>query len=212
MITYSTSPGSRPARSRPARIATDPSSVAGRAASPPPSLPNGVRTAATMTVRVMVGAYPRALRDTRRRGSYDVLTVAVAVKEHTPFVVLDEKDRIVEVGARAESQFGPLVGASMWDCFPGSEPLFRPYYDAARRSREPVEFVQYYDGNVSRIRAAPLADGRIGIEWEQLARLDTLTLGTLAETLDRTLEALAAEGRSASAAARQELRVIEGGR
>ena len=52
MIVYSTSPGSTPARSSPARIAIAPSSVAGCPASPPPSRPNGVRTAETMTDRV----------------------------------------------------------------------------------------------------------------------------------------------------------------
>jgi hypothetical protein len=138
--------------------------------------------------------------------------VAVTVREHTPFVVLDEGDHIVEVGEHAESQLGPLVGACVWDSFPGSEPLFRPYYDAARRTCEPVEFVQYYDGNVARVRAVPLGDGRIGLEWEQLARLDTLTLGSLAETLDHSLEALAAQAPGTPSAVRQELRVIEGGR
>jgi hypothetical protein len=137
--------------------------------------------------------------------------VAVTVQEHSPFVVLDEGDHIVEVGEHAESQLGPLVGACLWESFPGSEPLFRPYYDAVRRSREPVEFVQFYDGNVSRVRAVPLEGGRIGLEWTQLARLDTLTLGSLAETLDRLLEALAAEACGTPSAGRQDLRVIEGG-
>ena len=49
---YSTSPGSIPERSSPARIAIAPSSVAGSFASPPPRRPNGVRTAETMTDRV----------------------------------------------------------------------------------------------------------------------------------------------------------------
>jgi len=44
MTVYSTSPGSRPARSSPAEIASAPSSVARRCARPPPSLPNGVLT------------------------------------------------------------------------------------------------------------------------------------------------------------------------
>lgn len=136
--------------------------------------------------------------------------MAVTVREHTPFVVLDEGDHIVEVGEHAESQLGPLVGARIWDCFPGSEPLFRPYYDAARRSREPVEFVQFYDGNVARVRAVPLGCGRIGLEWEQLARLDTLTLDSLADSLDRSLEALA-EARDTPPAGRLDLRVIAGG-
>jgi hypothetical protein len=57
--------------------------------------------------------------------------------------------------------------------FPGSEPLFKPYHDAARRSGEAVEFVQFYDGNVARIRAVPVGNGRLELMWEQLARLDS---------------------------------------
>jgi len=49
MITYSTSAPSSPARSSAARMATAPSSVAGRSASPPPRRPKGVRTAETIT-------------------------------------------------------------------------------------------------------------------------------------------------------------------
>ena len=52
MITYSGSSGSRPIRSSAALITIEPSSVASYPASPPPSFPNGVRTAETMTERV----------------------------------------------------------------------------------------------------------------------------------------------------------------
>src|SRR3954468_21857457 len=52
MITYCGSWGSMPARSSAAPTAIDPSSVAGRSASPPPRRPNGVRTALTMTLLV----------------------------------------------------------------------------------------------------------------------------------------------------------------
>jgi hypothetical protein len=137
--------------------------------------------------------------------------VAVTVQQ-TPFVVLDEGDRIVGVGPDAESQFGPLVGSLMWDCFPGSEPLFKPYYEAARRSAEPVEFVQFYDGNVARVRAVPHPDGRLDLYWERLARLDTLTLDGLANSLDESLELLDEEHVGANRSAlRQHLRLIEGG-
>jgi hypothetical protein len=50
MIAYCGSRGSIPARSSAARIAIAPSSGAPCCASPPPSFPNGVRTALTMTV------------------------------------------------------------------------------------------------------------------------------------------------------------------
>ncbi len=103
-------------------------------------------------------------------------TVAVTVEEQAPFVALDTGDTIVGVGPGAESQFGPLVGSLLWDCFPGSEPLFKPYYDEARRTGEPVEFVQFYDGNIARIRAVPRADDRLELYWEHISRLDTLTL------------------------------------
>jgi hypothetical protein len=100
----------------------------------------------------------------------------------------------------------------MWECFPGSEPLFKPYYDEARRTGAPVTFVQFYDGNVARIRAVPLEDGRLELHWEQLARLDTLTLDSLAETLEESLELLDDQSGNASRETmRRALRVIEGG-
>ena len=150
--------------------------------------------------------------DTLRLASYDVRTVAVTVEQETPFVVLDEGDRIVGVGSRAESQFGPLVGSRIWECFPGSEPLFKPYYDAARRSGEPLEFVQFYDGNVARVRAVPRDDGTLALHWEHLSRLDTLTLASLADTLEESLELLDDQGsESQRDTARRALRLIQGG-
>ena len=126
----------------------------------------------------------------------------------SPFVVLDEMDRIVGVGPGAESQFGPLVGSLIWDCFPGSEPLFKPYYDAARRSGTEVEFVQFYAGNVARIHAVPQSNGHLDLHWELLTHLDTMTLAGLVQTLDESLEVLDEEHVSAL---RQRLRLIEGG-
>jgi hypothetical protein len=137
--------------------------------------------------------------------------VAVTVK-HAPFVTLDIADRIVGVGPHVESQFGPLVGSVMWECFPGSEPLFKPYYDRARESGEPVDFVQFYDGNVARLSATPRDDGRLDLAWEQLARLDTTTLETLVGSLAESLEHLDAERDSELRdELRKTLRVIEGG-
>jgi len=133
--------------------------------------------------------------------------VAVTVLK-SPFVVLDEMDRIVGVGPGAESQFGPLVGSLIWDCFPGSEPLFKPYYDAARRSGTEVEFVQFYAGNVARIHAVPQSNGHLDLHWELLTHLDTMTLAGLVQTLDESLEVLDEEHVSAL---RQRLRLIEGG-
>jgi hypothetical protein len=137
--------------------------------------------------------------------------VAVTVQRQEPFVVLDEKDTIVGVGSAASSQFGPLLGSVLWDCFPGSEALFKPYYDAARNSGEPVQFVQYYDGHVARITAT-LVDEGLAISWEGLAYLDTTTFASFRRTLVESLELLASESSSvARDQARHALRVIEGG-
>jgi len=149
--------------------------------------------------------------DTFRPGSYDGRTVAVTVQQ-AAFVVLDAGDRIVGVGPHAESQFGPLVGSVMWDCFPGAEPLFKPYYDQARRSGECIEFVQYYDGYVARVRAAPRTGDELEVSWEQLTRIDTTTLGALSDSLAESLELLDLQERDANRdELRKTLQLIEGG-
>src|SRR6266508_2812091 len=84
MITYSTSAGSRPIRLSASLIAIEPSSVAWYSARPPPSLPNGVRTAETITDRgieksVTMRARPAddpAADRTDRRAQHAALEVA----------------------------------------------------------------------------------------------------------------------------------------
>ena len=138
--------------------------------------------------------------------------MAVTVEEQAPFVALDAGDTIVGVGPRAVSHFGPLVGSLLWDCFPGSQPLCKPYYDEARRTREPVEFVQFYDGYITRIRAVPRAEGRLELYWENISHLDTLTLASLTETLEKSLELLDESRADLDRdEVRKALRVIEGG-
>jgi hypothetical protein len=132
--------------------------------------------------------------------------VAVAV-EQAPQLVLDEEYCIVAVGPGAEAGFGPLRGRSMWEIYPGSRSLFEPYYEKARRSGEPVEFVQFYDGVIEHVRAVP--DGiRLLLYWELVHRLNTLTLDGLRESLEGAIAALAVRERSLR---RGELRVLEGG-
>ena len=138
--------------------------------------------------------------------------LAVTLEDQAPFVVLDTTDTIVGVGPGAESQFAPLLGLLLWECFPGSKPLFKPYYDEARRTMEPVEFLQFHNGNLARVRAIPRGEDRLELYWEVISRLDTLTLDGLAQTLDESLELL---DKSRSSMDRDEvrgaLRVIRGG-
>jgi hypothetical protein len=112
--------------------------------------------------------------------------VAVTVEQET-FVVLDPHYRIVEVGPSAEGGFGPLVGRNLWECFPGSEALFRPYYEKARRTREPEEFVQFYDGRVVRIQAVPRGE-QLAVSWGVIHVIDALTVEDLQTSIQRTIE------------------------
>jgi PAS fold len=136
--------------------------------------------------------------------------VAVTVTQ-APFVVLDEDYRIVGVGPAAAAMFGPLAGRRLWECFPGSEPLFKPYYEQAREGGEPVEFVQFYEGTVARIRAVPTGD-RLELYWERLLHLDTLTLDGVRSSIAEAIGLL--DEREADILRREMrgiLRVIEGG-
>lgn len=111
--------------------------------------------------------------------------MAVAVHQ-LPSVVLDADYRIVEVGPTAEGAFGPLAGKNLWACFPGSECLFRPYYDRARRTGEAEEFVQFYNGYVMRVRAEPRGDD-LAVSWKALHVIDGLTLTSLQDSIARTI-------------------------
>ena len=137
--------------------------------------------------------------------------VAVAVDE-PPNLVLDEDYRIVEVGPAAEATLGPLRGRNLWDAFPGSRPLFHPYYDKARRTGEPVEFVQFYDGDLGHIRAVP-EGSLLLLFWELLHRVDILTLEGLRASLDQAMALIEEfEAQLRRDRVKSTLRVVEGGR
>jgi PAS domain-containing protein len=114
--------------------------------------------------------------------------VAVTVGQDQ-YLVLDGDYRIVEVGPAAQATFGPVLGQLAFDAFPDSEPLFRPHYERAARTGEPVEFATFYNGLVLHLRVTP-SDSRLVVSWEEIARLDVLTLDGLFESLDMALDAL----------------------
>lgn len=114
--------------------------------------------------------------------------MAVTV-EQAPFVVLDEDYRIVEVGPAAEAGFGPLLGRCIWDCFPGSESMFRPHYERAQRGGQPIELVQYYGGYLTRVEIRPKV-GAIRVAWETLSMLDTSSLERLRASLTAAIAAV----------------------
>jgi hypothetical protein len=135
--------------------------------------------------------------------------VAVAVEEGQ-FVVLDDEFRIVEVGAAARATFGPLLGQAVFDAFPDSEPLFRPYYERARATGATVEFGTYYDGYAIHLRLTPRGSHLV-VGWNTLVRLDLLTLEGLLTSLDTALDAIAELERAVEHDLRRaHLRVVEG--
>lgn len=135
--------------------------------------------------------------------------MAVTV-EDVPFVVLDETYRIVEVGSSAEAGFGPLRGRCVWDCFPGSESMYRPHYERARRSGEPIELVQYYGGYLTMVEIRP--EGRATrVAWETLSMLDTSNLERLRASLTDAIDELDRRAKDLQRRRRREtLRLVEG--
>jgi hypothetical protein len=134
--------------------------------------------------------------------------VAVTVLAE-PTLVLDRRYTVVEVGDAARAELGRLAGLNLWDCLPDAEPLFRPYYESAWRSGEPLEFVQFYDGRVERVRAVPQGE-RLILSWEVLAQLDTLTLEGLRTSIVGAISAIdGAESAARRERARSALRLVE---
>ena len=114
--------------------------------------------------------------------------MAVTV-EQGQYLVLDEGFRIVEVGPAARATFGPVLGEIAFEAFPDSEPLFRPHYERAARTGRAVEFATFYNGRVLHLHVTPVG-ARLVVSWEELVRLDVLTLEGLFESLDTALEAI----------------------
>jgi PAS domain-containing protein len=137
--------------------------------------------------------------------------VAVTVPANSPFLVIDSDDRIVEVSRAAEAVYGSLRGSRLWDRYPEAKPLFRPHFDRARREQEPVEFVQFFRGQVAWLRVES-SGSRITLSWEMLFALDTLTLDRLRDSLDAALEILDERQRQLQRSRlRDTFEVIDGG-
>jgi hypothetical protein len=137
------------------------------------------------------------------------LSVAVAV-QGVPQMVLDEGDLIVQFGPDAQAPLHEYEGRNLWEAFPDSKPLFHPYYEQARRTGEPVEFVQFYAGYVTRVRAVP-AGSQLHVYWDKIDRIDTLTLENLRDSLSRAVSAIEEEeAHLRREQARSRLHVVDG--
>ena len=135
--------------------------------------------------------------------------MAVTVLQ-APYIVLDDGDCIVEVSSFAMPVLGSFLGQSLWSCFPGSRPLYEPHYTRARRTGAPVEFAQYYNGRVMRVKAVP-SRSHVTLWYEIVVILDVLTLRGLRDSLDSALAALSvAEETIRREQVRMSLQLVEG--
>jgi hypothetical protein len=136
--------------------------------------------------------------------------VAVTVTQE-PYIVLDEDFSIVEVSELAMPVVGSFLGRNVWTCFPGSRGLYEAHCATARRTGAPVEFAQYYDGRVVRVKAVPRG-ARVTLFYEVVERLDVLTLEGLRASLDSALKKLGeAEEALWREHVRASLRLVAGG-
>jgi len=119
-----------------------------------------------------------------------IAAVAVGESVRLPYAVLDEDDRVVEVGPYAPAVFKSRLGERVQDIFPETEALYRPYYERARRTGTVVEFAQYANGHVSLIKIVP-AQGRLTVSWDLIGLVDVMTLEGLKSSLAAAVAALA---------------------
>jgi hypothetical protein len=136
--------------------------------------------------------------------------VAVTV-EGLPSVVLDDEFRVVGVNDAAAPWFGRYVGEVVFESYAGAEPLFRPYFETALRTRRVVEFVQFYDGTAAHLTVLP-GPGKLTVTWKTIGVLDTFTLEGLRASLAKLVSGLeSAEDVLDRSRVRDSLRVVTGG-
>lgn len=116
--------------------------------------------------------------------------MAVGESSDLPYVVLDDDDCVLEVGAHAPAIFETLLGRRVHEGFPGTEALYGPHFERARRTGAGVEFAQYSDGHVTVVKAVP-AGRRLIVSWELIGFVDVMTIEGLRSSLAALESALA---------------------
>lgn len=110
----------------------------------------------------------------------------------TSYIVLDDDDRVLYVGADLSETAGGWIGHVLWDHLPQATDVYGPCFEEARAKGHAAECTVFYAGRVKRLIAIPAADG-LAVHVERLAELDVRTLGTLAASLRRIEAELAAQ-------------------
>jgi hypothetical protein len=105
--------------------------------------------------------------------------------------VIDETDRIVQVGDEMPGGMEPFLGHPLWEYLPHGQPVFGPLFEKARGSTSEVETIVFYAGGTVGIRVVPSGKSLVVYATRRI-ELDVRTLGTLSASLREIERELAA--------------------
>lgn len=105
--------------------------------------------------------------------------------------VIDETDRIVQVGDEMPGGMEPFLGHPLWEYLPHGQAVFGPYFEEARATGTEVETVVYYAGGTVGVRVVPSGKSLVVYATRRI-ELDVRTLGTLSASLRAIEQELAA--------------------
>lgn len=117
--------------------------------------------------------------------------------------VIDEGDRIVQVGDDEPGGMEPFLGHLLWEYLPHGQAVFGPYFEEARATGAEVETIVYYASGTVGVRIVPSGRSLVVYATRRI-ELDVRTLGTLSASLRAIEQELAAR-----APARPDRRALE---
>jgi hypothetical protein len=96
--------------------------------------------------------------------------------------VIDETDRIVQVGDEMPGGMEPFLGHPLWEYLPHGHAVFGPLFEEARATADEVESIVYYAGGTVGVRVVPSGRSLVVYATRRI-ELDVRTLGTLSASL-----------------------------
>jgi hypothetical protein len=105
--------------------------------------------------------------------------------------VIDETDRIVQVGDEMPGGMEPFLGHPLWEYLPHGQAVFGPLFEEARATGSEVETIVYYAGGTVGVRIVPSGTSVV-VYATRRVELDVRTLGTLSASLRAIERELAA--------------------
>jgi hypothetical protein len=105
--------------------------------------------------------------------------------------VIDDTDRIVQVGDEMPGGMEPFLGHPLWEYLPHGQAVFGPLFEEARAGASEVETIVYYAGGTVGVRIVPSGKSLVVYATRRI-ELDVRTLGTLSASLREIERELAA--------------------